>query len=238
MDIPREDRAQRRRSRWGRGLVALAVIALLWAPIKRGAVDALELGARAGWALVEGAPTVAAPPENAAWLETPTPQQAAAASSHSGGLLSPAYNDDRSGSGCRTTESGSSSGSAAGLAYGEGTTESRVDHPGTFTQVYLEPEAFSHYLATGAFREGTTFALEMRRPTSGVSIARDGWFAGDKLGVHLSIKDTERFGGWRYFNAHGSQVDEARPSCNACHSLHGAIDNVFVQFYPVLDEAR
>ena len=105
--------------------------------------------------------------------------------------------------------------------------------------LYLEPAAYHHFRRTGQFREGTAFALEMREPTAGVSIARDGWFAGALQGVHAAIKDTERLGGWAYFDVDASGVAQRvrTPVCNTCHSKHGGLDNVFVQFYPLLTEA-
>lgn len=66
-------------------------------------------------------------------------------------------------------------GSATGLAYGEPGARREHDTPGAFTQVYLEPEAFRHFRETGEFPEGTTFVLDIRKPTTGISIARDGW---------------------------------------------------------------
>ncbi|HJO03688.1 MAG TPA: cytochrome P460 family protein [Acidobacteriota bacterium] len=136
-------------------------------------------------------------------------------------------------------------GSATGLAYGEPSETRRHGdpsdraRPGPFTHVYLEPEAYEHFRQTGQFQEGTDFALEMRAPTTGVSIARGGWFAGHLQGVHASIKDTQRFGGWAYFDVDSSGVARRvrTPACATCHAEHGQIDNVFVQFYPLLTEA-
>jgi len=78
----------------------------------------------------------------------------------------------------------------------------------------------------------------MREPTTGVSIAKDGWFAGRSSGVHLAVKDTEHLGGWAYFNVDSTGIArQVRSStCLSCHTEHGAVDNVFVQFYPVLTE--
>ena len=133
-------------------------------------------------------------------------------------------------------------GGATGLAYGENTLPAtrHDDAPGMFTHVYLEPGAYRHYLETGEFPEGTTFALDMREPTSGVSIATGGWFAGRLRGTHLAVKDSERFDGWAYFNlaADGLGRRVRNSSCNDCHVEHGDVDNVFTQFYPVLTDRR
>jgi len=241
VDIPREPPRYRGLRRVLVVMTVVAAFALAYAPLKRAAVDALEAGARVGYGLAAGSPAVGTERlrelGQRKQLDTATPPEQAGAVSR-GGLLSPAYNAEGE---IRRPDYREwvFVGGAAGLAYGEPAFETQADHPGTFTHVYLHPPAFREYVATGAFPEGTTFALEMRRPTTGVSIAADGWFAGDRLGVHLAIKDTERFGGWRYFNVHGTQVRAARSdSCNTCHARHGEVDNVFVQFYPTLLEAR
>jgi hypothetical protein len=173
------------------------------------------------------------------WLETwLTPQETDEASSHSGGLFRPAYTEDGDTRLPTSYREWIFVGGATGLAYGEPPRARHDGAPGTFTHVYLEPGAFRHFRATGEFLEGTTFVLEMRQPTSGVSIATDGWFAGRSTGVHLAVKDTERLGGWAYFNVDSTGLARRVKSsaCNSCHTEHGAVDNVFVQFYPVLTE--
>ena len=204
-------------------MVAVALV-VGYAPIKRAGVDAVEIGARVG----------------AAWLASePNPVnrqgRAAAAQPATGGLQADGALELPISYGEWVLV-----GSATGLAYGEATTRDRhSEGPGVFTHVYLEPGASHHFRQTGQFPEGTVFALEMREPTASVSIARDGWFAGALRGVHAAIKDTERFGGWAYFDvdAFGAAQRVRTPVCSTCHSKHGGLDNVFVQFYPALTEA-
>lgn len=128
-------------------------------------------------------------------------------------------------------------GTATGLSYSEGT-RAVGDHdaPGAFTQVYLEPTAYRHFRQRGEFPEGTTLVLEIRRPTSGVSIARGGWFAGRLQGVHAAVKGEAYDGGWAYFDVaeDGGTRQLAAGSCASCHAQHGETDNVFTQFYPRL----
>jgi hypothetical protein len=217
----------------------VGVLVLGYGPLKQGALAALETAAPVAAGLTRGAPGI--PP--AAWQQSAA---GARAEESTGGIVSvgagaepfqPQY-----------TIAGDVElpvafrewifvGSAAGLAYGEPAQSRHADSPGTFTQVFLEPGAFRHFRATGEFPEGTTFALEMREPTSGVSIARDGWFAGRSHGVHLAVKDSNR-GGWSYFNVDRDNVARRVRStaCSSCHVEHGAVDNVFVQFYPTLSD--
>ncbi|MEJ0098729.1 MAG: hypothetical protein WDO12_02885 [Pseudomonadota bacterium] len=51
------------------------------------------------------------------------------------------------------------------------------------------------------------------------------------------MQDGRRFTGkWAFFNLGGESAGTQIPttaSCHACHSTHTAVDNTFVQFYPV-----
>ncbi len=98
MDRPRKPhlRAGQRRAAI---FVCVALAATLgYAPLKAGAVAALHVGARAGYALTRGAPGLESESlrrqtaAGADWLEAmSTPPEADTASSHSGGLFQPAY---------------------------------------------------------------------------------------------------------------------------------------------------
>ena len=88
MDLPRTPTARR-----GRRVAVAAVLAVLvlgYGPLKHAAIDALEVGARAGFRLTAGAPGIEPQSlrrrtaDGAAWLETmSTPQETDAASSPS-----------------------------------------------------------------------------------------------------------------------------------------------------------
>ena len=87
---------------------------------------------------------------------------------------------------------------------------------------------------------------------------RDGFFAAPTRGLEVAVKDSRRFdGGWGYYMYHetaDSQLGKDAESslelaptaekpfpqrdCFDCHSEHGAVDNVFTQFYSVLTTAR
>jgi cytochrome P460 len=77
-------------------------------------------------------------------------------------------------------------------------------------------------------------------------IVRRGQFQDKFRGVEVALKDSDKFAEkWAYFNfigGEGKQLSQAKAfpkeACWNCHNQHGASDNVFVQFYPVLRDAR
>jgi hypothetical protein len=132
-------------------------------------------------------------------------------------------------------------GSALGLRY-EG--EGNADGPGSFHNVYIQPEAYEEFHRTGGFPEKTILAMESysagtREPKSNLTA---GFFEDELIGFSAAVKDKERFPeGWGYvsFQRDGSKTaDWAMPfekeRCYDCHVEHGATDNVFTQFYPML----
>ncbi len=132
-------------------------------------------------------------------------------------------------------------GSGLGMSYSEGPYEKAPD----FTNIYIQPEAFRQFAATGKFPDGTVLVMEVVSAGSKASINQRGQFEERCLGVEAAVKDENRFPEkWAYFSfigADGKALDQARPfpkqACWKCHNEHGAVDNVFVQFYPVLRDA-
>jgi hypothetical protein len=133
-------------------------------------------------------------------------------------------------------------GTSLGLRYmGEGGAD---QGPGSFHNVYIQPEAYDAFEKTGRFPEKTILAMEVysagtKEPKSELT----GGYYGDRLtGFSAAIKDKERFPeGWGYvsFMRDGSELlAKAEPfrkaQCFDCHAKHGATDNVFTQFYPLL----
>lgn len=133
-------------------------------------------------------------------------------------------------------------GTSLGLRYmSDGGTD---EGPGSFHNIYIQPEAYDEFLKTGAFPEKTMLAMEVysagtKEPKSGLS----GGYFGDRLtGFSAAIKDKERFPeGWGYvsFMRDGSKLAETaapfrKAQCYDCHHEHAATDNVFTQFYPLL----
>jgi hypothetical protein len=128
-------------------------------------------------------------------------------------------------------------GSSLGLGYSVAEAQ-RGDE--AFHTVMLEPAAYEHYRRTGRFPDGTMLALVIRAPAPRVAPALAGRVAGELIGVEMAVKDTARFaGGWAYFDfgrrGAGAAAQPFPPArCARCHAEHGARDNVFLQFYPVL----
>lgn len=143
-------------------------------------------------------------------------------------------------------------GTSIGLDYSDGNQKS-ANNPGTFHSVYLQPEAFEHYVATGTFPEQTVFIVTNNKSlpakTKG-TVSRSGFVAAPTSGLEIAIKDSKRYpDGWAYFMFHDKPAGTeppvrtaerafARKDCFDCHAEHGEVDNVFTQFYSVLTEAR
>lgn len=133
-------------------------------------------------------------------------------------------------------------GSSIGLTYGPGAGDHQM-----FGTTLMEPTAYDHYVRTGTFREGTMFALVMQGIGSGVMPARNGQFASDIHLVEMAVKDSQRTPeGWAYYQFGGpmdggyrtTSQPQAKEVCYACHVEHAKTDNVFTQFYGLLNEAR
>ena len=133
-------------------------------------------------------------------------------------------------------------GSSIGLTYGPAAGGHQM-----FGTTLMEPTAHDHYVSTGTFREGTMFALVMQGIGSGVMPARNGQFASDIHLVEMAVKDSKRTPeGWAYYDFGGpmgggyrtTAPPQAKQACYACHVEHAKTDNVFTQFYGLLNEAR
>ena len=143
-------------------------------------------------------------------------------------------------------------GTSIGLGYSDGD-KNDPGNPGTFHNVYLQPEAFDHFVQTGEFPEQTVFIVtnnKSRPANTKGSVSRKGFVASATSGLEVAVKDTKRFpDGWAYFMFHDAP-EKAKPEtvhaerafdrkdCFDCHAEHGADDNVFTQYYSVLTEAR
>jgi hypothetical protein len=109
--------------------------------------------------------------------------------------------------------------------------------------VYVRPEVYDHFVATGTWPEQTMFVLEVRAGESEGSINHGGSFQSELTGIDVELKDRQRFaGGWGFYafavNEQGP-VRAAQPlpqsaACYACHAKHAAVENTFTQFYPTL----
>jgi Cytochrome P460 len=129
-------------------------------------------------------------------------------------------------------------GSSTGLTYEPGM---QGGGAGEFHDVYIRPESYREYARTGKFPEKTVLVLALYPPEDKISPAKGGYFEGDLDGMAAAVKDHSHFAeGWAYFNfgrtpnLQAAAMANPKPNCYACHVNHGADDNVFVQFYPVL----
>jgi hypothetical protein len=135
-------------------------------------------------------------------------------------------------------------GASLGLSYSEGAAER--EGPGAFTNVYIQPEAYRYFMETGKFPEGTMLPMDIYRPGSRESINQAGYFEKDFLGMEVAVKDSERYeDGWAYlsFRDRSGGLRESASAfpkhrCYDCHTEHAATDNVFTQFYPVLQRGE
>jgi len=135
-------------------------------------------------------------------------------------------------------------GASLGLSYDEDAAER--EGPGAFTNVYIQPEAYRYFMATGEFPEGTMLPMDVFRPGSRESINQAGYFEKDFLGMEVAVKDSERYAeGWAYlsFRDRSGGLRESasafpKERCYDCHAEHAATDNVFTQFYPVLQRGE
>ena len=133
-------------------------------------------------------------------------------------------------------------GSSLGLSYAEG---GQAGHQ-MFNTTLMEPSAYRHFVETGTFREGTMFALIGQGIGTNATPARQGQFATDVHMIELAVKDSKRVPErWAYYGFGGpmaggyrtSAAPQPKASCYDCHTKHAAQDNVFMQFYGLLNEA-
>ena len=133
-----------------------------------------------------------------------------------------------------------------GMGYSDPAPGQVTAKPGTFHNIYIQREAYKAYAKTGKFPDKTMLVMEVVEPASKESINKQGMFQGRYVGVEVAVKDEKRFDGkWAYFkffDSEGKLAPQAKAfpkeACWDCHNKNGAVDNVFVQFYPVLRAAR
>ncbi|HUQ92067.1 MAG TPA: cytochrome P460 family protein [Bryobacteraceae bacterium] len=134
-----------------------------------------------------------------------------------------------------------------GANLGMGYTESKAAAPRTnYHNIYIQREAYKEYAQTGKFPDKTMLVMEVFSMGTNASINKQGSFADKAIGIEVALKDEKRFPEkWAYFNFIGEggkpMADSGamrKDACWKCHNEHGASDNVFVQFYPMLRDVR
>ncbi len=113
--------------------------------------------------------------------------------------------------------------------------------PPAFTNVFVNPAAYRSFVATGKWPDKTMLILEIRASSSQGSINRAGSYQSRLVAIEGEVKDRTRFlgNGWVFFRFGKASTGKAlahTEDCYSCHIEHGAVDNTFVQFYPVLME--
>lgn len=109
-----------------------------------------------------------------------------------------------------------------------------------FDNVFVNPEAWRSFLASGTWPDKTVMVLEVREAHTKGSINQRGHFqAVGVMDFEVHVKDESRFPDkWAFFSfdapdKNGTLIPQKAP-CYSCHAEHGAVDNTFVQFYPTL----
>jgi len=108
-----------------------------------------------------------------------------------------------------------------------------------FDNVFVNPEAYRAFLATGRWPDKTVMVLESRGAETKGSINQAGHFqSGAVMGLEFHVKDESRFPGkWAFFDivneSKATLIPQGAP-CYTCHAAHAAVDTTFVQFYPTL----
>jgi hypothetical protein len=121
-----------------------------------------------------------------------------------------------------------------------------------FHNVYIEPGSYAIYKKTGVFPEGPIFFKELQLTQPGqfpdgsrTEPSGRGYFPGAFNGADVTVKDSKRFAdtdGWGYFNFHHyepkAKTAHVRPKseCAFCHIANAKRDDVWTQFYQILDE--
>jgi hypothetical protein len=106
-----------------------------------------------------------------------------------------------------------------------------------FDNVFVNPESYKEFVATGKWPDKTVFVLEGRIAGSKGSINKGGHYqTTDIMSRSIHVKDQSR-GGWAFYGfgdgPNGDRIPQTAV-CYSCHTEHAAVDTTFVQFYPTL----
>lgn len=116
---------------------------------------------------------------------------------------------------------------------------------GDFHNVYINPEAYRHYLETGKFPDKTVLVMDVYKAEDKEprNIVQGGHFSGANRSVEVAVKNSQRPDGSKTEWAYYAFLNPKKPtpakafkdaSCFDCHKKHASDDNVWVQFYPIL----
>lgn len=121
-----------------------------------------------------------------------------------------------------------------------------------YHNVYIEPGSYEIYKKTGEFPEGTIFFKELQLTIPGenpdgsrTEASGRGYFPGKLNGADVTVKDSKQYadtGEWGYFNFNHHEPKAAtakvkpKAECAFCHMASAKKDDVWTQFYPLLDK--
>src|SRR5262245_59191836 len=69
-----------------------------------------------------------------------------------------------------------------------------------FTNVFVPPEAYREFMATGKWPDKTIFALEIFSPATHGSINKSGHYQDTLMSLEAEVKDSTTPEVWRYYN--------------------------------------
>ena len=134
----------------------------------------------------------------------------------------------------------------------DGLNDSKEDFP-EYHNVYIEPGSYEIYKKTGEFPDGTILFKELQRvlgpkefPDGSLTQPSGrGYFPGAFNGADVTVKDSKRYAqtgstwGYYNFNHHEPKAPTAklRPKneCSFCHQASAKKDEVWTQFYRLLE---
>ena len=117
--------------------------------------------------------------------------------------------------------------------------------PQNFSNVFVNPSSYRHFMETGTWKDGTVFILEFRASSTGVMPNTTGRFQTGLMALEAEVKDSKFPNGWAYFefgrgdairNVAEPLTGQREAGCIDCHTKHTAVERTFVQFYPTLLE--
>jgi hypothetical protein len=136
-------------------------------------------------------------------------------------------------------------GAGLGLTYDAERGPGAQNQPQNFSNVFVNPSSYKHFMQTGTWKDGTVFVLEIRASATGTAPNTTGRFQTGIVAVEAEVKDSKLPSGWAYYEfGRGNALrDAAAPltgqreaGCIECHTKHTAVERTFVQFYPHLLE--
>ena len=136
-------------------------------------------------------------------------------------------------------------GAGLGLTYDVDPGPGAQNQPQNFSNVFVNPSSYRHFMQTGTWKDGTVFVLEVRASATGTAPNTTGRYQTGMVALEAEVKDSKFPNGWAYFEfGRGTALrDAAEPlagqreaGCIDCHTKHTAVERTFVQFYPHLLE--